>query len=112
MPWGRANCAREEISYIFNNLFRLKKELNHTPIRDVRNLFRLEKKIKAIKDRILTEIKNLFEHEDEEVNYNKPVTVTNFWSNNYTEYENDGDRKKTLSVEEYLNKTRPYLKTS
>ena len=42
--------------------------------------------------------------------YYQPVRVTNFWSNNYIEYKNNGDRTKTLSVEEYLNKIRPYLK--
>ena len=78
-------------------------------IKDIRNLFRLEKETKAIKDRILRDIKNLFEHEEEE-NYYKPVRVSNFWSNNYIEYESNGDRNKTLSVEEYLNKIRPYLK--
>ena len=31
-------------------------------------------------------------------------------SNNYIEYEINVDRNKTLSVEEYLNKIRPYLK--
>ena len=36
--------------------------------------------------------------------------MNNFWSNNYIEYESNGDRTKTLSVEEYLNKLRPYLK--
>ena len=40
----------------------------------------------------------------------KPVRVSNFWSNNYIEYESSGDKNKTLSVKEYLNKTRPYLK--
>ena len=33
----------------------------------------------------------------------------NFWSNNYIEYESNSDRNKTLSVEEYLTKIRPYL---
>ena len=46
--------------------FRLKKELNYTAIIDTRNIFRLEKETKAIKDRILRDIKNLFEHEKEE----------------------------------------------
>ena len=55
------------------------------------------------------DIKNIFEQEEKE-NYYKPVRVSNFWSNNYIEYENNGDRNKTLSVEEYLNKIRPYLK--
>ena len=78
-------------------------------IKDIRNLFRLEKETKAIKDRILRDIKNLFEHEEEE-NYYKPVKVSNFWSNNYIEYKSNDDRNKTLSLEEYLNKIRPYLK--
>ena len=47
------------------------------------------------------------EHEEVEKFY-KPVRVTNFWSNNYFEYESNGDRNKTLSVKEYINKTRPY----
>ena len=69
-------------------------------IRDIRNLFRLEKEIKAIKYRIIRNIRNLFEYEEEE-NYYKLVRVSNFWSK--------GDRK-TLSAEEYLNKIRPYFK--
>ena len=36
--------------------------------------------------------------------------MSNFWSNNYIEYKSNGARNKTLSVEEYLNKIRPYLK--
>ena len=47
------------------NLFRLKKEPNYTAIKNIRNLFRL-KKTKAIKDRILRDIKNPFEHKEEE----------------------------------------------
>ena len=38
------------------------------------------------------------------------VRVSNFWNNNYIEYESNGDKKKTQSVEEYLNKVSPYLK--
>ena len=34
----------------------------------------------------------------------------NFLSNNYIEYNNNDDRNKTLSVEKYLNKIRPYLR--
>ena len=79
-------------------------------IKDIRNLIRQQKETKTIKDKILRGIKNLFEHEKEEKNYYKPVRVSNFWSNNYIEYESNGDRNKALSVEEYLNKIRPYLK--
>ena len=73
-------------------------------------MFRQGKESKAIKDRILRDIKNLSEHEKEEQNYYKPVRVSNFWSNNYIEYESSGNRNKALSVEEYLNKISPYLK--
>ena len=53
---------------------------------------------------------NLFEHEEEENCY-KLVRVSNFWSNNYIEYESNGNINKTLSIEEeYLNKIRPYSK--
>ena len=51
-------------------------------IKEIRNLFGLEKETKAIKDRILRDIENLFEHEEEEENYYKPVRVSDFWSNN------------------------------
>ena len=77
-------------------------------IRDIRNLFRLEKDIKAIKYRIIRNIRNLFEYEEEEYYY-KLVRVSNFWSKHYIEYKSKGDRK-TLSAEEYLNKIRPYFK--
>ena len=43
-------------------------------------------------------------------NHYKPVKVSNFWGNNYIEYESKGNRNKTLSVEGYLNKIRLYLK--
>ena len=33
-----------------------------------------------------------------------------FWCNKYIEYESKGDNNKTLSVEEYLGKTRSQLK--
>ena len=104
--------------------FSLKKEII---IKDIRNLFRLKKnqitlqlkiqeifldkkkETKAFKDRILRNIKNLFEHEEEE-NYYKPVRVSHFWSKNYNEYESIDNRNKTLSVEEYLDKISPYLR--
>ena len=90
-------------------LFRLKEELNYTPIKYIRNLFRLEKEPKTIKDWILRDIWNAFEHGEEE-NYYKPVTVSDFWSKSYIEYESNSDRNKKLSVEEHLDKIITYLK--
>ena len=86
------------------SLFRLKKEPNYTAIKDIRNLLILEKETKAIKGRIIRDINNLFEHEEE--NYYPPVKVNNFCSSTYIEYESEGDRNKTLSVEEYPDKIR------
>ena len=40
----------------------------------MRNIFKAEKKTKAIKDSILRDIKNLFEHKEVK-NYYKPVRV-------------------------------------
>ena len=64
-----------------------------------------KRKKKASKNRIVREIRNLFENE--QGYYYKPVRVGNFWSDNYIEYEsNDNRNKNTTSwrVEEYLNK--------
>ena len=72
--------------------------------KNIRNLFRLEKETKGIKHKILRDIKNLFEK------YYRPVRVNNFWSNNYIEYKSNNDKNRIPSVEEYLDKIRPYLK--
>ena len=90
------------------NLQGLQEEIDDTRIKDIRNLFRLRKEKEVIKDRVIRDIRNPFKHE-EGVCY-KPVRVGNLWSNNYIEYESNGDRNKTLSTEEYLNKIRPYFK--
>ena len=52
---------------------------------------------------------NLSKYE-EEGNYYIPVRVNNFWCNNYIEYKSNSDINTRLSVEEYLNKRRPYLR--
>ena len=54
----------EKIIKYIKKFFRLKKEKNYTAI--FLNLFKLEKEIKAIKDKILRDIKNLFQHEEKE----------------------------------------------
>ena len=76
--------------------------------KDIRNHFRLEKETKAIKEIRIRDEQNNFE--DEEESCYQTVRVTYFWSNNYIEYEGNDDENKTLSVEEYLNKIRPYFK--
>ena len=62
-----------------------------------------------IEQLVIKNIKNHFEH-DEEKNCYKTVRVSSICSNSYIEYKRNSDGNKTLSVEEYLNKIRPYLK--
>ena len=122
----------ENIVKDVRNLFRLEKlkKTIDTTIKDIRKRFRLEKENKAIKDRILKGIRNVFRlgkenntikdmilnyiinfsEKEEEENYSKPVRVSNFWSNNYIEFESNSGTNEILSVEEYLNKIRSYLK--
>ena len=78
-------------------------------IKVIRNIFRLKKQVKGIKYIVLRNIMNLSKHEEGE-NYYKQVRLNNFWSNNYIEYKSNGDKNRIISVKEYLDKIRPYLK--
>ena len=49
------------------------------------------------------------EQEDDN-DYLKPKRVSKFWNNNYIEYESNGDRNKTLSLDKYLSKIKPYFR--
>ena len=51
--------------------------------------------------------KKLLEQEED---YCKPERVSNFWKNNYIEYESNGDKNGNLSLDEYLNKLKPYMR--
>ena len=80
--FSNLSVEKENIIKDKRTLFRQKIEPNHTAIKDMKNLFRLKKEIESIEDRILRDIKNLFENEIEELNYYKPVKVNNFYCNN------------------------------
>ena len=84
-----------------------KKQFKENIIKSIRNLFKLKKESEAIKDRIFRDIRTFFKQEDD---YYKPIRVGNFWNNNYIEHESSGDRSKNLSVNEYLDKIKPYLR--
>ena len=64
------------------------------------------KQSEAIRGRVFRDIRNLFEKGKKD--YYK--LVENFGSRNYIEFESNRDRNKALSIKEYLNKTRPYLR--
>ena len=76
--------------------------------KDIRNLFRLKKENKEIRNRVIRDLRSLVDHEKKY--YYKTLRVGNLWRNNYIEYKSHGNRNKTLSVEEYLDKIKPYLK--
>ena len=48
---GSWSLEEEKIIKDIRDFFRLKEELNYTPIKDIRNLFRQEKETKTVKDR-------------------------------------------------------------
>ena len=82
----------------------MKNEIDDTAVKDIRNRLRLKKEINATKNRIIKDIRKLLKHED----YYKLARVGNLWSNNYIEYESNSYRNKALSADEYLNNIRPY----
>ena len=79
----------------FFRLKKLKKEINNAAIKGKRNLL-LKREDKAIKCRILKNISNLFEHEEED--YYKPVRVGNFRSYSYIEYKSKDDRETLENI--------------
>ena len=52
-------------------------------------------------------MRTLFESDNED--YYEPIRIGSAFSNNYVEYESNGDKDKTPSIKEYLDKIRPYL---
>ena len=69
------------------------KSLEDNIIKYARNHFKLKKENEVIKDRIIRDIRNVFEQEED---YHKPVRVGAFFRNNYVKHKGNG------------NKTRPY----
>ena len=61
-----------------------------------------------ILDKIIRDIRTLFEQEEED--YYKVKRVSRFWNNNYSEYESNNDKNKNLSLDEYLKKIKTCLR--
>ena len=57
---------------------------------------------------IIRDIKTLFLQEEEY--YCKTVIISDVRNNDYIKYESNSDRNKNVSVKEYLNVIKPYLK--
>ena len=94
-----------------------KKEIKDRTIRNICSLFETEEEKKErkklelkneindglIKDKIIRDIRTLCEQQEE--HYYKPKRVSNFWNNNYIEYESN-EKNRNL----YINKIEPYLR--
>ena len=65
---------------------------------------------RIIKDKIIRDIRTLVEHGKED--HYKTKEVGNFWNNNYIEYESNCDKNNNVLLDEYLNKTKPYLRST
>ena len=72
----------------------------------MRNSFRLKKENKATKDRVIRDIRNLFEDKEED-DY-KPVRVGNLWSDNYFECKSNDNQNKTLCLKKIINNIKKF----
>ena len=63
---------------------KIHNQSEESTIKYIRNLLKLKMENKAIRD-----------------DYYKPIRVSNFWNDNYIEYESNGDTKKNLSVKDH-----------
>ena len=56
---------------------------------------------------MLRGIRTLYES-DKEGSY-KPIITGNVFSSNYIKYKSNGDKNKTLFIDDYLDKIKPHL---
>ena len=66
-------------------------------------------KIKKYQYNITSDIRYLFNEISKE-DYYEPIEMKSAFEDNYIEYESRGDNNDNLSLEEYLNIIRPYLR--
>ena len=94
-----SELEKEEINDDLTELVRIldKKEKYHQYDRDDHDYY-------GIRD-----IENLFVKVDEE-DYYKPILVKSSFKKNYVVYESRGDKERYLSVEQYLDGIKPYLR--
>ena len=51
----------------------------------------------------------LFEENKKDKYYYEPIRISSAFEDNFIEYESNDEKDKTLPIEEYLDKIRPYL---
>ena len=60
-----------------------------------RNQIKKKNNDRLTKDRVIRDIRALFELEEEK-DYYKPKRVSNFWNNDFTEHASNGDKIETF----------------
>ena len=110
----RDRLSKPKIKEIRKDLYRTenKKNLSIQKIENIeKNLSKLKKyhDYDDIEYRGIRDIKKLFYLSTDE-DYYKPIKTNDAFDSNYIEYESKGDKNKTLSIKEYLNMIRPYLR--
>ena len=58
-------------------------------------------------EKLIRDLRTLFEQEKD---YYKSERASNFWNDNYIDFESNGDKNRNLWLVEYLNKIKPYLR--
>ena len=94
----------------------IREKSNDKIVNDIWTLFETKKKKKIekrnhneriIKDRIIRDIITFFKLEED---YYEPKRVSNFWNNNYIEYDSNGDKNRNLPLDRFLIKIKSYLR--
>ena len=89
-----------------------KKMILKSRIKEIKeNLYDLildrDEKIEEIKKILYDSKNNFFKPKEDNC---KPVRIGKAFSSNYIEYKSNGDKDKTLSIKDYLNEIKPYLR--
>ena len=88
----KINFSTPKIKKIEKNLFKTKKYYDYDDIE--------YKRIKSVK--------KLFDLSIDK-DYYKPIMTNGAFNNNYVQYENKGNKDKILTLNKYLDITKPYL---
>ena len=106
----RERLSKPKIKEIRKDLYRIENKKTLSP-QKIEKIFKLKKyhdydniEYKGIRD-----VKNLFDLSTNK-DYYKLIKTNDAFNSNYIEYESKGDKNKTLSVKEYLNMIRSYLR--
>ena len=121
----RSNFSWEEIKKYREKFYKNKEVYNHLKEKDsltkkekkiLKNIVKYFKKlkedlskIKTYQHNIINDIEYLFNEITKE-DYYKPIEIKSTFNGNYIEYESRGNNDDNLSLKEYLNTVRPYLR--